>query len=39
MININKVLDIAIKNDASDIHLIKGLKPTMRISRELVEIE
>ena len=39
MININKVLDIAIKNDASDIHLIKGLKPIMRISRELVEIE
>ena len=39
MININKVLDIAIKNDASDVHLIKDLKPIMRISRELVEIE
>ena len=39
MLNINKVLDIAIENDASDIHLIYGLKPIMRVSRELKEIE
>ena len=39
MLNINKVLDIAIREDASDVHLIKGLKPIMRISRELKEIE
>ncbi len=39
MINIDKVLDIAIEEDASDIHLISGLKPIMRISRELKEIE
>ena len=31
MVNINKVLDVAIKNDASDVHLINGLKPIMRI--------
>lgn len=39
MININKILDIAIEKDASDVHLINGLKPIIRISRELVEIE
>lgn len=39
MLNINKVLDIAIENDASDVHLINGLKPIMRISRQLKEIE
>ena len=39
MININKILDIAIKEDASDVHLICGRKPTLRIARELIEIE
>ena len=39
MIDMNKVLDEAIKKDASDIHLIKGLKPVLRIARELKEIE
>jgi len=39
MININKILDVAIEKDASDIHLIKGLKPIIRISRELKEVE
>ncbi len=39
MLNINKVLDIAIEQDASDIHLIKGLRPILRIARELKEIE
>ena len=39
MLNINKVLDIAIENDASDVHLIYNLKPIMRISRELKQIE
>lgn len=39
MLNINKVLDIAIEQDASDVHLIYGLKPIMRISRELKELE
>ena len=35
MININKVLDNAIEKDASDVHLICGLKPILRVSREL----
>ena len=39
MLNMNKVLDLAIEKDASDVHLIYGLKPIMRISRELKEIE
>ena len=30
MININKILDIPIKEDASDVHLIYGLKPMLR---------
>lgn len=39
MINIDKIIDSAIKKDASDIHLIFGLKPILRISRELKELE
>ena len=39
MVNMNKVLDEAIEKDASDVHLIKGLKPVLRIARELKEIE
>lgn len=39
MLNINKVLDVAIEKDASDVHLIYGLKPILRVSRELKEIE
>ena len=39
MLNMNKVLDIAIEREASDIHLICGLRPMLRIARELKEIE
>ena len=39
MININKILDIAIEKDASDVHLIYGSRPILRIARELIEIE
>ena len=39
MININKILDEAIKMDASDIHLIYGLKPIVRVARELKKLE
>lgn len=39
MIDMNKVLDIAMEKDASDVHLIAGNKPILRISRELVQIE
>ena len=37
MVHMDKVLDEAIERDASDIHLICGLKPMLRIMRELVE--
>ena len=36
MINIDKILAEAIERDASDIHLISGIKPMYRIARELV---
>lgn len=39
MIAIEKILDIAKEKDASDIHLICGLKPMLRILRALVPIE
>ena len=39
MINMAKILDIAIEKDASDVHLIAGNKPILRISRELTPIE
>ena len=39
MININKILDEAIKKDASDIHFIVDNKPMFRIARELVPVE
>lgn len=37
--NMDKILDIAIENDASDVHLIAGNKPMLRISRDLISIE
>ena len=37
MVNIDKILDEAIERDASDVHLICGLKPMLRIMRDLVE--
>lgn len=39
MIQMDKIFDIAIERDASDIHLICGNKPILRIVRELKEIE
>lgn len=39
MVNIEKILDIAIENDASDVHLISTLKPIIRVMRELKPIE
>ena len=38
MINMNKVLSIAKERDASDVHLICGLKPMLRIMRDLIDI-
>ena len=39
MLNLNNVLDTAIKQDASDVHLLFGLKPVIRVARELKTIE
>ena len=39
MIDIDKVLNTALKKDASDVHLICGLKPILRIKRQLIEYE
>ena len=39
MIQIEKILSDAIEKDASDIHLISGIKPMLRISRDLIAIE
>ena len=39
MIDIDKVLDAAKKEDASDVHLICNLKPMLRIRRNLLEYD
>ena len=39
MVNMNRVIEQAIEKDASDIHLISGLKPMFRIARALVEMD
>ena len=39
MINMDKILDEAIEQDASDVHLICTNKPMLRIARELVPVE
>ena len=38
MVQMEKILDEAIQRDASDIHLICGMKPMLRIIRDLVEV-
>ena len=39
MIDIDQILDTAKKKDASDVHLICGLKPMLRIRRDLIEYD
>ena len=39
MVDIDKVINIAKERDASDVHLIFGIKPILRIRRDLVELE
>ena len=39
MIDMNKILDIAIAKDASDIHLIPGNPPMLRVSRKLIPVD
>lgn len=38
MVQIERILEEAIKRDASDIHLIRGNKPMLRIIRDLVPV-
>ena len=39
MIELKKIFDSAIEKDASDVHLISKIKPMLRISKELKEVE
>lgn len=39
MLRIEKVFDEAIEKEASDIHLIPGIKPMIRVARDLTEVE
>ena len=39
MIDIDKILNQAIERDASDVHLICGIKPILRIRRDLLEVQ
>lgn len=39
MVDVNEILKIAKDANASDVHLVPGRKPTVRVSRELKEIE
>ena len=39
MIDIDKLFDIAIEKDASDIHLIASMKPILRVTRDLVDVD
>ncbi len=39
MVEMEKILKQAIKKDASDIHLICGIKPMLRVTRELMPVE
>lgn len=39
MINVNEILTDAKMKGASDVHFIKGLKPMLRINRDLLEVE
>lgn len=39
MLQMEKILDEAIQRKASDIHLIYGIKPVLRIARDLTELD
>ena len=39
MIDIDKILSTAKEKDAADVHLICGLKPMLRIRRNLIEYD
>ncbi len=37
--NVNHLLEIAVKNNASDLHLVVGVRPTLRVDGELESID
>ena len=39
MVDMNKILDVAIAENASDVHLVPGNKPMLRIARKLIPME
>ena len=39
MVNMDEILELVIKKDASDVHLICGNKPVLRIARELTVVD
>ena len=39
MINLDNIFNVAIEKNASDIHLVAGKKPMLRVARILTEIE
>ena len=38
MVLLEKIIDVALEKGASDIHLMNGMKPILRVSRDLIEI-
>ena len=38
MVLIESIISEAIKKDASDIHLLNGQKPILRVARDLVQV-
>ena len=39
MVNMDEILELVVKKDASDVHLICGNKPALRIARELTVVD
>ena len=39
MVNMDEILELVVKKDASDVHLICGNKPVLRIARELTVVD
>ena len=39
MVDIDKIIRIARERDASDVHLIFGIKPILRVRRDLIELD
>ena len=39
MIDVNKIIKNAMDRGASDVHYISGLKPMLRINRDLISLD